>query len=126
MCGIIDLYFLHKSGFIFCITQAGKVSSNPGKLHFEVLVHLLRYIRETKNLGLGYYTKIEYVPISGIFIQAIVNTENQLMVLSASICQECKYTGRSTGAYILFYQGEPIDNFTHVTGPVAQSSAESE
>ena len=35
-------------------------------------------------------------------------------------------TGRSTGAYIIFYQGEPIDHGTHVPGPVAQSSAESE
>ena len=33
---------------------------------------------------------------------------------------------RSTGAYIIFYHGEPIDHGTHVPGPVAQSSAESE
>ena len=35
-------------------------------------------------------------------------------------------TGRSTGAYIIFYQGGPIDYGTHVPGPVAKSSAESE
>ena len=29
-------------------------------------------------------------------------------------------------AYIIFYQGGPIDHGTHVPGPVAQSSAESE
>ena len=33
-------------------------------------------------------------------------------------------TGISRGAYNIFYQGGPIDHFTHVTGPVAQSSAE--
>ena len=27
---------------------------------------------------------------------------------------------------MIFYQGGPIDHFTHVTGPVAQSSAESD
>ena len=32
----------------------------------------------------------------------------------------------STGAYILFYQGAPIDHWTHVTGPVAQSISESD
>ena len=32
-------------------------------------------------------------------------------------------TGRSTGAYIIFYQGGPIDHGTHVPGPVAQSSS---
>ena len=38
----------------------------------------------------------------------------------------CPDTGRSTLAYIIFYQGGPIDHGTHVPGPVAQSSAESE
>ena len=32
----------------------------------------------------------------------------------------------STGAYIVFCLGGPIDNCTHVPGPVDQSSAESE
>ena len=35
-------------------------------------------------------------------------------------------TDRSTGAYIIFYQGGPIDHGTHVPGPVSQPSAESE
>ena len=35
-------------------------------------------------------------------------------------------TGRSTGAYIIFYQGGLIDHGTHVPGPVAQSGAEIE
>ena len=35
-------------------------------------------------------------------------------------------SGKSTGAYIIFYQGGPIDHGTHVLGSVAQSSAESE
>ena len=41
-------------------------------------------------------------------------------------CQYCPDTGRSTGAYIIFYQCGPIDHGTHVPGPVSQSSAESE
>ena len=45
------------------------------------------------------------------------------MVLSDSTWQGCPDTGRSTGAYIMFYQDGPIDNYTHVTGPVAQYSA---
>ena len=35
-------------------------------------------------------------------------------------------TGRSTGSYIIFYQGGPIYHGTNVPGPFAQSSAESE
>ena len=48
------------------------------------------------------------------------------MVLSDSSWKDCPDTGRSTGAYIVFYQGGTIDNFTHVPGSVSQSSAESE
>ena len=40
--------------------------------------------------------------------------------------QDCPDTVRSIGAYIIFYQGGPIDHGTHVPGPVSQSSAESE
>ena len=38
--------------------------------------------------------------------------------------QDCPDTGISTGAYIIFYQGGPIDHGTHVPVPVAQYSAE--
>ena len=40
--------------------------------------------------------------------------------------QYCPDTGRSTGAYIIFYKGGPIYHATHVLVPVAQSSAEIE
>ena len=48
------------------------------------------------------------------------------MDFSDSSWQDFLDTGRSTGAYIIFYQGGPIDHGTHVPGPVAQYSAESE
>ena len=48
------------------------------------------------------------------------------MAFSDSSWQDCPDTGRSTGAYNIFYQGGPIDHGTHVPGPIAQSSAESE
>ena len=48
------------------------------------------------------------------------------MAFSDSSWQDCPDTGRSTGAYIIYYQGGPIDHGTHVPGPVAQSSVESE
>ena len=46
------------------------------------------------------------------------------MNFSDSIWKDCPDTGRSTGSYIIFYQGGPIDHGTHVPGSVAQSSAE--
>ena len=101
-------------------------SSSPAKLHFEGLVYLLIYIRDKKNLGLKYYSKIEVAPLSDILRQASIKTENQLIVLSGSSWKECSYNVRSTRAYILFDQGGPIDYCTDVPGPVVTYSSESE
>ena len=54
------------------------------KVHFKVLVHLLRYIRDNKTFGLKYYADMRDVPLSGILIQDSINTENQLMAFSDS------------------------------------------
>ena len=42
------------------------------------------------------------------------------MPFSDSSWQDFPDTGRSTGAYIIFYQGGTIDHVIHVPGPVAQ------
>ena len=46
------------------------------------------------------------------------------MDFSDSNWQNCPDTGRSTGEYIIFYQGGPIDHGKHVPGPVVKSSAQ--
>ena len=48
------------------------------------------------------------------------------MAFSDSSWQYFPVTGRSTGAYIIFYQDGVIYHCTYVPRPVAQSSAESE
>ena len=79
-----------------------------------------------KNLGLNYYADMKDAHLSDLLRQAIIKTENQLMSFSDSGWQYCPDTGRSTGAYIIFYQGGPVDHVTHVPGPFAQSGAESD
>ena len=126
MYWIIDLFIIYNSRFEFCSTQVRKVSSNPGKLHSEGLVHLLRYIRDNDTLGVRYFTNMNDAPVSDLLIQDSINTENKLMDLSDSNCKYFPDTGISTGEYIIFYQGGPIDHATHVTVTVAQSGAEIE
>ena len=67
---------------------------------------------------------MNYEPLTDLLRQASIKTENHLMAFSDSSWQDCLDTGRSTGEYIIFYQGGPIDHGTHVPGPFAQSSAE--
>ena len=57
------------------------VSANPGKVHFEVFVHLLRYIRDKNNLGLKYIADINDAPVTDLLRQSSIKTENHLMVI---------------------------------------------
>ena len=110
----------------FVVHKLEKFSANPGKVHFEGLIHLLRYIRDNKTLGLKYYADLNDAPVTDLSRQASIKTKNHLMDFFYSSWQDFPDTGRSKGAYIIFYQGGPIGHGTHVPGPVAQSSAESE
>ena len=69
-------------GFCFALHKLESFSSNPGKLNFEGLVHLLRYIRDNNNLVLRYYSNVEDAPLSDLLIQARIKSENQLMIFS--------------------------------------------
>ena len=86
----------------------------------------MKYIRDKNNFGLIYYAKIEDAYLSDLLLKAVINTENQLIVFYDSIRKDCPYTFRSTGAYIVFYQVGLTDNCTHVPGPAAQSSSQSD
>ena len=107
----------------FAVHKLAKFPANPGKVHFEGLIHLLRYIRDNKTLGLKYYADINDTTVTDLLMQANIKTKNHLMDFSYSSWRDCPETGRSTGAYIIFYPGVPIDHGTHVPGTVAQSSA---
>ena len=102
---IVSLIYLLSTrvNLSFAVHKLAKFSSDPGKVHFEVLVHLLRYIRDNKTLDLKYYADMNYAPMTDLLRQANLNTKNQLMAFSDSSWQDCPQTWRSTGAYIIFY-----------------------
>ena len=79
-----------------------KFSANPGKADFEGLLNVLRYIRDNTTLGLKYYDDMNDTPLSDLLRPTNIKTENQLMVFSDYICQDCIYTGINTVAYIIF------------------------
>ena len=70
-------------------------SGKPSKLHFEVLVHILRYIRDNKILGLKYYVDMNDEPVTDLLGQASIKTENHLMNFSDSSWQDFPDTGRT-------------------------------
>ena len=97
----------------FAVHKLAKISENPGKVYFEGLIHLLKYIRVRTTLGLKYYANMNDAPVTDLLRQASIKTENHFMAFSDYILQYCPDTVRSTGAYIIFYQSGPIDHGTN-------------
>ena len=104
----------------FAVHKLATFSANPGKVHSEVLVHFFRYISYNKTLGLKYYADLNDAPVTDILRQANINTKNHLMDFYDYIWKDFPDTVISAGAYIIFYQGGPIDYGTHVPVPVAK------
>ena len=94
---MIDLLYT-RVDLSFAAQKLAKLSANPGKVHFEGLVHILRYIRYNKTLGLKYYSDMDDVPVSDLLRKASISTENQLMDFSDLSWQDCTDNGRSIGA----------------------------
>ena len=80
----------------FALHKLAKFSSSPVKVHCEILVHLLGYIRDNKILGLNYYADMKDAHLSDLLKQASIKTENQVMDFSDSSWQYFPDTGRST------------------------------
>ena len=72
------------------------------------------------------YGDINDAQIPSLLRKPGIKTENHLMNFSDYSWQDCPDTGRSTGAYIIFYQGVTIYRGTLVPEPVSQPSSESE
>ena len=68
----------------FAVHRLAEFSENPDKVHFEGLVHLLRYIRDNNTLGLKYYADLNDAPVTDILRQANLKTKNHLMAFSVS------------------------------------------
>ena len=77
-CIVSFIYLLYtRVDLSFAVHTLANVSAIPGKLHFEVLIHLLRYIRYNKNFELKYYADMNDATVSDLLGKAIIKTENQ-------------------------------------------------
>ena len=86
-----------KADLSFAVHKLEEFSENPGKVHFEGLVHLLSYIRDNKTLVLKYYADMNDAPVSDLLRQTSIKTDNHLMDFSDYSWQYCPDTSRSTG-----------------------------
>ena len=77
----------------FAVHKLETFSSNPGKVQFEGLIHLLIYIRNNNTLVLKYYANLNDVPVTDILRQANIKTKNNFMAFSGFSWKHCTDTG---------------------------------
>ena len=111
----------------FATTKLAKFCNDPGKTHFEALIWLLGYLRQTSNIGIKYYNDDKNSPIGELLIRNnIPHGENNSFTFSDSSWQDDKDTGRSTESYAIINLGGLIDYSTFVPDPIAMPSGEAE
>ena len=70
--GSLIYLFSTRVNLSFAVHKLARFSENPGKVNFEGLVHLLRYIRYNKTLGLKYYSYMKDSPLTDLLRQASI------------------------------------------------------
>jgi hypothetical protein len=110
----------------FATTKLAKFCNNPGKVHYQALIWLLGYLKQTSNLGIKYYHNEKNNPLGEMLTRNNIQIEEEEVTFSDSSWQDCKDTARSTGSYNIHSQGGLIDYATFVPDPIAGSSGEAE
>lgn len=121
------IYILNtRPDVMFPIMKLAKFMQKPGRVHFEALIHLLKYLRSNRCYGLKYYRYIEDSPIHVLLLENGIKSTLNIYGFHDSSWQDCPDTGRSTAAFLNFFQGGVVDFNSFLPTPVSMSSAEAE
>ena len=115
-----------RTDILYAVNKLAKFNRKPGKYHMDNIVHLLRYLRDSPNYGIKFYSNYEEAPIYQALKQNGIDTSRELITFSDSSWQDDPDSSKSTGCYLNIYRGGIVDHSSNVPDPVAMSSAEAE
>jgi hypothetical protein len=115
-----------RSDIIYAVNKLAKFSRSPGRVHFDVLIHLLRYLRDHTYLGVKFYSNFVDAPLYQTLSAQNIQQHHPFFGFSDSSWNDDVDTGRSTGCFIITYMGGVVDHSSNTPDPVALSSAEAE
>jgi hypothetical protein len=110
----------------FGINKLAKYSRQPGERQILALIHMLKYLSYNTQLGLTYYSDITKAPVYKMLKDNNITPKRKMFTFSDSSWDDDHDTSRSTGGYLIFYQGGVIDHSSNLPIPIAMSSAEAE
>ena len=124
---LIYLSFGTRPDITFAIVKLAKYAHSPGDCHYKALIWLVGYIHKFPNKAIHFYSDINSSPIGKILHQSKISLNDNLTVtFTDASWQDDVDTGRSTGGYIIFKSGGPIDHRCHLPIPIALSTGEAE
>jgi len=115
-----------RTDIIYAVNKLAKFTRKPGKLHFEAIVHLLRYLRDNSLYGVRFYSNIADAPIYQMLLNQKIEEKHPFFWFTDSSWNDDPDHGRSTGCFIITYMGGIVDHSSNVPDPMALSSAEAE
>jgi len=115
-----------RTDIIFAVNKLARYMRKPGKIHFEALIHLLRYLRDNNDYGVRFFADYSSSPLYHHLKSHELPFDKLLVCMSDSSWNDDVDTGRSTGCFLIFYMGGLIDHSSNMPEPVALSSAEAE
>ena len=112
---------------LYAIRKCCKHMNLPGRQHFKALLHLLHHLRCYPTNALIFYKDWKKSPVYTMLTenQKHTITDGTLLWFADASHGDCD-EGRSTAAYIGFYQGGIVDACSFVAQPIPHSTAESE
>jgi hypothetical protein len=73
-----------RQGITYAVVKFAKYTKRPGVVHMEALLHLLRYLRDNKYLGLKIYSDITISPITKFLSSNGIFLDNPLCTFTDS------------------------------------------
>jgi hypothetical protein len=120
---LIYLTLTH-TDILFAVNKLTKFTHCPGKIHFDALGHVLRYLRDNNFWGLKFYHDFSTSPIHSVLSSNNLPTNEPFFTMCDSSWNDDVDHGHSTGCFLIFYMGGIIDHSSNLPNPIALSSAE--
>ena len=98
----------------------------PGESHMITLIHLLHYLKQHTQYGLTFYSDFTKSPAYKILLDNNVPPSRNMFTFCDSSWDDDHDTSRSTGGFLIFYQGGVVDHSSNMPDPIAMSSIEAE
>jgi hypothetical protein len=125
---VASLNFLSNTAFeeLFATRKLCSHMQFPGERHFKALLHLLHHIRCHPPNALCYYTDPTQSPLAALLRNADLSRLDPFFItITDSSWGDCD-DQRSTGCYLVLFQGGLVDYSSFVPTPITLSSAEAE